>query len=235
MSNEAKRPELELPFCDLWFRNQSAFARFPKSAAFVCTYELNLGVDCVSEALFLNRHEGLDELWAFAGIALPSTYHPDQEPPTVYAAVSEAVLGAGCVLVLKSSGSEVEAAGELFGRLVCERFGFSWPEEILSAGLLGKAAYTEVLEGIEARVKANSERARVFESEIVKVARELGYEPTPTGTNPAILAITCPGGRAHHAYINAEENSFACGYCRRSGGPGELRAFSHARRKNRRY
>ncbi len=233
MSDKAKRQGPELPFSDPWFKNQVRFASFPKSAVFVCTYELNLGVDCICEALFLNRHNGLDELWAFAGTTLPSTYHPEQEAPTVYGAVSEADLGAGCVLVLGSKGSTQEAAEALFGRLVFARFGFSWPEEILSAGLLGKAVYKEVLDSIEARVKANSEHAQALESEIVKVARELGYEPTPTGTNPVMLAITCPGGGAHHAYINAEENSFACGYCKRSGGPGELRSFVGERRKPR--
>ena len=225
MSTEKKRDEAELPFCDPWYKNQACFVRFPKSAVFVCTYELNLGVDCICEALFLNRHDELDELWAFAGTVLTSTSHPEQRPPTVYGAVSEADLGAGCALVLGSKGTEREAAEELFGRLIFVRFGFSWPEEILSAGLLGEAAYKEVLNRVEARVKANSERARALDSEIVKVARELGYEPTPTGTNPVMLAINCPGGRQHHAYINAAENSFGCGYCKRSGGPTELRSF----------
>ena len=62
---------------------------------------------------------------AFAGTALPSTVYPEYQPPTVYAAVAEANLGAGCVLVLESTGSELEAAGELFDRLLAARFGFS--------------------------------------------------------------------------------------------------------------
>jgi hypothetical protein len=36
---------------------------------------------------------------------------------------------------------------------------------------------------------------------------------------------SCPQGRNHWIMISPSHNEFGCGYCRRKGGPEELRAF----------
>ena len=67
------------------------------------------------------------------------------------------------------------------------------------------------------------------ETEIILVARELELNPQPTGTGPDYWQATCPMTN-HPLYINAAENEFGCGWCKRKGGIKELRAFVKERR-----
>ena len=83
---------------------------------------------------------------------------------------------------------------------------------------------------IEKELDENKQKAREAETEIIKVARELGLSPEPTGEGPSYWFARCPGkihGKTgnHVFFINAATNSFGCGWCHRKGGVEELRAF----------
>jgi hypothetical protein len=62
----------------------------------------------------------------------------------------------------------------------------------------------------------NSRKARKAETEIIKVARELGLFPKPTGEGPNSWYAACPG-RNHVLFISGAANSFGCGWCKRKG------------------
>jgi hypothetical protein len=100
--------------------------------------------------------------------------------------------------------------------------------------LLGHRSSGYDLDSLVGRIKneyqENRQKARERETEIIKVARELGLSPYSTGTGPDYWQASCPR-RNHRLYINAAENSFGCGWCKRKGAVEELRAFVKERRK----
>jgi len=51
----------------------------------------------------------------------------------------------------------------------------------------------------------------------------------PAGQNTTAWMANCPCGGQHWIMISTESNSFGCGYCRRKGGPEELRRFCEER------
>ena len=107
--------------------------------------------------------------------------------------------------------------------------GFGWPREFLVAGAVDGPAYHAVIRTIESELEQNAATALRDESELVVAARELGLSPEPTGTNPHHWRARCPDTN-HGLMIHSESDTFGCGYCRRRGGPDELRAFVEARR-----
>jgi hypothetical protein len=92
-----------------------------------------------------------------------------------------------------------------------------------------------IVEAIAEELKRNSKAAqagqRRREASIIKMARVLGLDPRPAGHNDSEWLATCPRG-SHWIMISPGHNEFGCGYCRRKGGPQELRAFyDHVRCK----
>jgi hypothetical protein len=103
-------------------------------------------------------------------------------------------------------------------------------EGFVAPGILDKATYDGLVGRLEAEYEGNRRKARERETEIIKVARELGLSPHPTGENPDFWVTGCPG-RNHPLYFNAALNSFGCGYCKRTDGVEGLREFVKERRK----
>lgn len=60
--------------------------------------------------------------------------------------------------------------------------------------------------------------------EIVYVAEELGLYTRPTATSTDHWRATCPG-TSHFLKLQASNDLFFCGYCKRGGGIDELRIF----------
>jgi hypothetical protein len=94
--------------------------------------------------------------------------------------------------------------------------------------LLTNGELKSIVEAIADELKRNSEateeKQRRHEAPIIKMARELGLDPRPARHNDSAWMANCPYG-SHWIMISASQNEFGCGYCRRKGGPEELRAF----------
>jgi hypothetical protein len=138
----------------------------------------------------------------------------------------------GCAYAVPRKDKELPACLNLLDRLFRARVGFYWPTGFVAAGIVNEQAFNTLVERIELELEDNSEKARQRETEIIKVARELGPHPQPTGTGPDYWQAWCPGTN-HPLYINAAENSFGCGWCKRKGRTEELRTFIKERRVRR--
>ena len=99
----------------------------------------------------------------------------------------------------------------------------------MAPGIVDKAAYDNLLGRLENEYEENRKKAQENEIELIRVARELGLSPYPTGDYPDQWAAHCPG-RNHPIYITTKENYFFCGWCRRKGGVEELKKFVKERR-----
>ena len=191
-------------FADPWLKKGDSVA-LPQGANFVCSYYVDVVVDRFKETTYFRRTSIRDELWIESGEA-------------------EDYFRSGCAVSAPSKGGIRPACLELLKILFRARVGFEWPSNFIFGGIVKEREFTRLLRGIENDLAKNSEKARQRETEIIKLARELKLYPEPTGTGPDYWHAKCPGGN-HPVYINAADNQFGCGWCKRKGGPEELRAF----------
>lgn len=182
---------------DPWLKGPGSEAPVPADAVLVCEYWLDVEMWDVVESAHLRRTPGADELWLGGEC------------------------GEGRAVVAPPRPDAVTAARELFGALVRSRAGFGWPREFRKAGLLDESAYAAVVAGVEAELDARAAKAATNETEIVRVARDLGLNPEPTGEGSAHWRARCPGTQ-HQLLIGAGSGQFGCGYCRVKGGVNEL-------------
>jgi hypothetical protein len=189
-----------------WLNQRGTAHRFPQDARFVCEYDLYLGIDTIPEKTFIRRTDDQDELW----IATE--------------------LGLGPAVVAPREGNQADAAQNLLGILFRSRVGFAWPSDFVSGWIVDKAAFDLIVSNINGELDDNAEKAQKNLAEIVITARHLGLSPTPGGKTPDHWLARCPE-TSHHLRIDAAANVFGCGWCKRKGGPGELRAFFEERRK----
>lgn len=126
--------------------------------------------------------------------------------------------------VVEKSNDEFSACLGLLDRFFRARVNYYWPGELISPGIINGPANNALIWNIEHEMEENARKTRESETEIVRVAREMGLSPQPSGTGPGHWMARCPESN-HHLYINAETNSFGCGWCKRKGSVEELRAF----------
>jgi hypothetical protein len=182
--------------------------RLPPNAALVCEYDLFIGVDTIVETAWLVRGPSLDELWVEAyqtpscGVSAPRT---------------------------AQGSSDEQVALDLLGTLFQSRIGICSPVEFVSEGLIGKGSYDEIVAAQERKFQEITEEAEKRGSEIVTAARRLRLRPNPAGNHPDSWRASCPETN-HRLQIDANQNLFYCGYCRRGGDAEELRKFVGERR-----
>jgi TPR repeat protein len=220
----------ELVFADPWLKKATKTTKLPDDALFACAYDLHIVVDLFEEAAFFRRTETYDELWIASGFDLPIVKAIVDGNATPKDFVGTDVFKIGRVFAVPKKGEESSSCLTLLDRLFRAYVGFCWPQGFLAAGIISESAYNNLVKRIEQELEKNSRKARETETEIIKVARELGLYPKPTGKGPSHWYANCPGkihGKTgnHVLFINAATNSYGCGWCRRKGGVGELRAF----------
>lgn len=217
-------------FEDPWLKRDRHVKRLPKGALFACTYEQDIcRFDIFPEACFLRRTRTRDELWV---VGLDTCAKGDVLTGNVSQQDIERrrVLDVGCAYAVPREGDELSACLNLLYRLFSARVGFYWPTGFVAAGIVQESDFDSVVGRLRRELEDNAEQARLRETEIIQVARELGLSPQPTGTGPDYWQAACPRTN-HPLYINAAENSFGCGWCKRKGGVEELRAFVKERRE----
>lgn len=177
----------------------------PPDSVLVCTYLLDVGMACIDEEAWFVRSSGVDTLWVWNEYQKGSpSSAPSADEPDV-------------------------ASRRLLDRAIRGAWAFQFPKHVVRPGLLSEGDLKEILASIKADLERQAEEALCRESDIVRVARELGVGPEPTGTGPVHWQARCPGTN-HPLYIQAATGTFGCGWCKRKGGEAELRAFVAERR-----
>ena len=189
----------------------------PARAEHVCTFVFHFGFAAADMVAYLVREGGVDEIW---------TRLDTHRPAEVSASAP-------------SSGSTAEAARSLFPIALRDTLGLGGgPTRFVAAGLIGQEEYDDVVAALEreySQRRAQAEAARSAaktddgQGAIVEVAGDLGLYPDPSLQYPHLWTATCPG-TGHQLKLDSAKGLFYCGYCRRGGGPDELRAFASERR-----
>lgn len=118
---------------------------------------------------------------------------------------------------------------ELFFRTV--HF-FEWPSGFISQGIVDKNTFDGITRKIKKELEENEQKAREKETNIIKVARNLGLHPEPTGDSPSSWRARCPGMN-HPLFMDTKENIFFCGWCKRKGTAEDLILLVEERNKSR--
>ncbi len=210
---------------DPWLQDQrdyNEYKKIPNDAVFVCTYYVFMNPIDIVESAYFRRTKEQDELW----IA--------QRDNELYGDLSDCSIkdqfdSFGCAVVAPSQGDKVSSSKGLVTHLFRSRTGFASPSGFIKSGILAESEYKGVIEGLKRELDYYSQEAHANKSEIVDVAQKLGLSPEPTGSGPHGWSAGCPGTN-HPLFISTESNTYGCGWCRRKGGPEELRAFVEERR-----
>jgi len=203
-------------------------------AIYVGRYELPIGIiDTCTEALFLCGGPDGWKLWA-----VREGYYPglDRLMERVAAHDPQCLSEGDCAWMVVAgtlqSGPR-EAAKALFKVLLRARFHHLMPRAPYRGGLLKEEDLDREVTELLAELENNHQAALAAEqddpSPILDVARTFRLGPRPAGQNPQAWWANCPCGGQHSIMISTSSNEFGCGYCRRKGGPDELRRFCEDR------
>ena len=215
---------------DLWGKDR---AQLPESAIPLLVHEVFFQVEWFDQVIWFNRTEVRDELWVFTEFC--ANVHDRliaREPLERADALLPFGQKANRTISVPRSGSLDESLISLLGAF------FSTPagavvgmERITATAYINKAHLRVILrcsDRYRKRKRLESEeysrQAHDNETEIIRVARELGLIPEPAGIGPVQWYANCPG-TGHRLMITTTSDQFGCGYCRVQGGVDELRAF----------
>ena len=186
---------------DPWLKDR--LNRLPVPGDAVVIFEYAISVQAITggpECAYLRRTGVADELWV------------------------SGLYSEGRLIVSPRHADQREAALELFDILVRVRANFVCPVVFMAPGLLTQEDFQKVINEVREEQEGYAEQAMANESEIVRVARELGLQPYPSGTGPHSWFARCP--RTNHTLmISSSSDQFGCGYCKMKGGPRELQEF----------
>jgi hypothetical protein len=217
---------------DPWLKNADKATSLPDDARFACAYQLYVVVESFDETAYFRRTKTTDELWIGTGEYSPTRDGVTDGTTSPQYFERAKLTHIGCVFAVPRKGEELFACLNLLELLFRARYGFYSPDGFVASGIVDKSAFDSLVGRIEHELKENRQEAREGETEIIKVARELGLSPQPTGHGSSHWAARCPEMN-HQLFIDAAENSFGCGYCKRKGTVEELRAFVKERTERR--
>ncbi len=207
----------------------------PQARLLLCYEALVDMLADVEHWLFLHSDGAAHEVWEATDLgrdlhlaalppeALRAPYAPFSTEPLL-----EAGWRLGRIVAFTGPDWSADVARELVGVLLRGRFRHEYFRGVVHEGLLTgadwKAAVDALTRELEGNRRAALERAERVPSVLVETARELRLQPEPSRTSPTSWSANCPGTH-HWIGINAESERWGCGYCKRNGGPEELRAF----------
>lgn len=191
-------------------------------AIFLCAYEVYFGVDTNTEAAFLHRCDGRDELVLLL--------HPDEGVlDDLLTGRMPAGARAGIAAFVERQCDPSAAGRALMDALFEARTSFAWPVSLSIPGVVDADGFRKIVGTVARRLAARSRSARRFmQSEIVRAAEEMRLRPEPSGSSTTSWQANCPGTQ-HFLMLDAKRDVFGCGWCKRRGGPHELRAFAEQR------
>ncbi len=179
---------------------------------FIGGWYCDFGIDTAEELFYLIRTNDADWL-------------------EVIVRYSDKIMSQKCVISVARQGSKREAAGRLLDAHVRSRIYYGFPVPPYRKGLLTSRELENIVGAVTDEFDRNSRAAEKeqgqHEAPIIKTARELNLNPRPAGHNNTAWIADCPR-RSHWIMISPSLNEFGCGYCRRKGGPKELKEFCHS-------
>src|SRR6266540_3066003 len=221
--------ERETPFVDPWSKKPNHQGVVPVDALFVGAWDNDLGIDNINEALFLVRDDRQDLLWSLTTYSEKTTRENLDARESGDPAWMKSEITCGCVAGAPREGTQSKAATRLLDALVRARVHHEFPRPPYLPGLLTIAELADIVRAVTEELERNALAAetaqRGHEAPIIKLASELGLDPRPAGHNDTAWMADCPS-RSHTIMLSPSLNEFGCGYCRRKGGPAELRAFA---------
>jgi hypothetical protein len=217
-----------MPFVDPWVKEPNHQCEVPVDAVFVGAWHSYLGIDHLSEALFLVRDDRQDLLWSLAAHSEEATKQSLAARERSDPEWAKSKITCGCVAGAPCEGTENNTAIRLLDALARARVPYEFPQAPYLPGLLTRHELAKLVRAVEEELRRNSLAAeaaqKVSKAPIIELANELGLNPRPAGHNDAWVA-DCPR-RSHTLMLSSSLNEFGCGYCRRKGGPAELEAFA---------
>jgi len=218
-----------MPFVDPWVKKPNHQGGVPVGAVFVGAWCNYVGIDHLYEALFLVRDDKQDLLWSL-------TTHSEKSTKQNLAARkggdpewAKSKITCGCVCGAPREGTENKAAIRLLDALVRAKVPYEFPQPPYLPGLLTRRELAGIVRAAAEELRCNSLAAeaaqKVLKAPIIELANELGLNPRPAGHNGSAWVADCPR-RSHTLMLSPSLNEFGCGYCRRKGGPAELRDFA---------
>ena len=218
---------------DLWPKERQPF---PADAVLVMAHRFFIQVEWFRQFIWFRRTENRDELWSATIMEedLGSAGFPSESirPESVAMACAE---DTSLVFSVSRYGPRDESLVELLcGFLSTGGGSIGSLESVVATAYISFAQIRLLVQRIEmhrakiAVVKQrNAELASRNETEIVRVARELGLDPVPSGDGPTAWSARCPSqGRRYVLWLSSKSDQFGCPYCQTKGGVDELRAFA---------
>jgi hypothetical protein len=218
---------------DLWAKKTQPL---PVDAALVMVHRFFIQIEWFRQFIWFRRTEDRDELWSAtimeedlraAGFPSEST-----RPQSVAAACADVT---SLVLSVRRQGSSDESLAELLCLFLNTNAGsIRSLDSVVATAYISRPQLRLLIQRIElhrAKVAVvkdrNAEIARQNETEIVKVARELGLDPIPSGDGPTTWSARCPRqGRRYVLWLSTKSDQFGCPYCQVKGSVTELIAFA---------
>jgi hypothetical protein len=220
--------EQQSAFVDPWSHQPENWGDIPDHALFAGAWHLNVGIDTIHEALFIARGDHGDRLWSLTTSTDKCTRESLAARERGDRAWIKGKISCGCVAGAAHQGTPRDAASILMGRLVRSRLHFSGSEPPYMPGLLTSQEMAGIVDAFEQELRWNTMAAEADqhsnEAAITKAAIDLKLNPRPAGQNTTAWIADC-ARRSHFIEISTSRNEFYCGYCKRGGGPAELRAF----------
>ena len=206
----------------------------PPMAVFLLAHEFYFVLEYFDQAIWFNRTEDRDELWAVTeDLAGVRTTLAELRPDEQAGYIDHFGRHCACVISVPRARSYDESVIDLLSCYFGSGAGTpQGVERLTAAGYIS----VEQFETLHQRVLVDAARceqerkewsrlARENETEIIQVARELGLHPEPAGFGPVQWYATCPKRRGHRLMITTSCDEFGCGYCSVKGGVDELRAL----------
>ena len=217
---------------DSWAKQKQPL---PADAVLVMVHRFYIQIDWFRQFIWFRRTDDRDELWSATDMEedLGSAGFPSEStrPECVAAACAERT---SLVFSVSRQGPRDESLVELLcGFLTTGGGSIRSLDSVVATAYISFPQIRLLVKRIEmhetkvAVVKENNAKlAAQNETEIVRVAHELGLEPVPSGDGPTAWAARCSRqGKRYVMWLSAKSDQFGCPYCSVKGGVDELRAF----------
>jgi hypothetical protein len=186
---------VELSFVDPWDHQPNHQGKIPPNALFLGARERDLGIDELSEALFLVRDNERDLLWSLTTDAEKFTRESLAARASGDPSWVDSKWTWCCVAGAPRQLTESEAGGVLLDALVRARPPHEFPRRPYIPGLLTADDLADLVATIAEERRANTVAAeaaqRNHEAPILKLARQLNLYPRPAGHNGSAWTADC--------------------------------------------
>jgi hypothetical protein len=218
---------------DLWAKQTDPL---PEDAILVMIHQFYLQVEWFRQVIWFRRTDDRDELWSATimedDLGADANIFEYTTPEEIAAVCAD---DTSLALSVRRQGPRDESLVELLCAFLITGGGnFRGLDYVMATAHVGFPQLRLLAKRIDLhidRVKAtkakNAELASQNETEIVRVARELGLHPIPSGDGPTAWNARCPYQNNRYTLWLSSKNGdqFGCPYCQVKGDADVLRDF----------